>query len=219
MQIILDQNGVSALDCHIGASTNGDADISLNESRGVVDAVSDHRDGAVFRLEPFHFLRFTVRQHRSPHGIDSDFSGYRMRRPAVVACNQRDLQVRFFQLADRAGGLRFDLVRQCNSARKPAVSRREDHRFTVAFQPISDHSGRFEIDAVLFEQRLPAHQPGPRVQTRSHTDARPGEKLFGGLQGKSPVFSLVHDRFGQRMLRSSFNGSHRGQQLIFTERT
>ena len=50
-----------AFDRDVGAGSHGDADVGLGECRGVVDAVSGHRDNGAGRLKLFDAIVFLFR--------------------------------------------------------------------------------------------------------------------------------------------------------------
>src|SRR5207245_8057914 len=97
-------------DRDVGAGADRYAEVGLDERGGIVNAVSDHRDGATFGLQAADLRDLVLRQNLGEHAVDADLDGYGPCGLGVVARDHRRLDVERVQLLNGGGGVRLERV-------------------------------------------------------------------------------------------------------------
>ena len=67
-----DEGEVGRLERDVGAGAHGEAEVGLGKGGSVVDAVTDHRDGAALLLEAAYDGHLVLGEHAGDHLVDAD---------------------------------------------------------------------------------------------------------------------------------------------------
>lgn len=90
-QAVRENDDVRRLDCDIGAAAHRDADVSLHQSRRIVDAVADHCHPGISLQLP-HDPSLVLRQYAGAHLVDAHFLPDPLSRTLIVARDQDRLE-------------------------------------------------------------------------------------------------------------------------------
>ena len=106
-QIVSDENRARALDCHVGARADSNAQVRLRQSRRVVYAVADHRNFFSLSLKIFNRLRFVFRKNARDNFFYAEALSDCVRGAFVVARQHDDIDAEIFKFFDGLRGSFF----------------------------------------------------------------------------------------------------------------
>ena len=195
----LHKHHVRRVDCNVGACADGNAGIGGGEGGGVVDAVADHSDGAVF-LKLMHDGLLAARQNARDYIVHARKLADGVGCALVIARQHHDADAHAAQLPDGLRAFRLDGVRHGDEAEELSVFRKQQRRFAGLGKRIRlllNFLRQCKLRSHIFD----AAAKQLRVQyRRGQTAAGDGGELLRRFGLQFFFFAALHDRCGQRML-------------------
>ncbi|CVM15383.1 Uncharacterised protein [Streptococcus pneumoniae] len=220
LEPVAHQGDVRGLDGHTGAGrAHGHADVRRRQGRGVVDAVTDHRDDAALGLQGLDRLELVLGQQARPHVVDAHLPGHGLRDAGMVAGQHHDLaDADPVQRPDHARGLGPEGVCDGEDAERDAVDddrRRGPARLRELGRDGLDPVGRGRIHAALAQHRHVAHGDDAAV----HLSGEPAAEDDVHIRGQRAVQQAAvpacrDDRRGQRVVRGRLEPCGPAQHLV-----
>ena len=94
------EDDVCGFDRHVGAGADGESDVGAGESGSVVDAVADHRDAEVLRLELADGVVLVLGEHFGEHASYAEVGRDGVGDLSGIAGDEHDLHVQCLELVD-----------------------------------------------------------------------------------------------------------------------
>ena len=134
-QTAFHQHHIRRVNRHIGARTNGNADIGAGQGRGVIDAVPDH-DDVSFLLQLTDYALLAVRKHTGNHFVNAGPRSDRFRRALVIARQHYHMDAHILHFLYRPGTVLFDRIRNGDNTAKLTAAGKEQRRFSFFRKPL-----------------------------------------------------------------------------------
>src|SRR5262249_42786263 len=145
-------------DGDIRPSAHRDSNISLHESRRVVDTVTDHRHAAL-GLKPSHDVCFVLWQYARVNLVDTHFATDLPRCAFVIACDEDGFETGVAQGGDGLDGIRSEPVPQRNKAQRTSIPRDNDHGAPRFLKCLDAQVKASDVNAAVSkETRVPDEQ-------------------------------------------------------------
>lgn len=133
-RIAFDEDHIGGFHGDIRTSADGDAEIGLDKSWRIVDAIAHHRHRKATRLQFLDLVRLLIGKHLGEIFGDAEFPGYRFRNALRIARQHHRLYAKAIQFGD--GFSRFathDVGKREERARR-TIADKYNHRLAVCFQ-------------------------------------------------------------------------------------
>ena len=213
-QTALHQHHVRRVDRHVRAGSDGNAGVRPGQGRGVVDAVSHHRDLSD-GLQPADDRLFSVGQNARNHPVDACGLSDRCGGAGVVAGQHHHPHTRAAELGNRLGAVLLHRVRYGDQAEQRLAGGKEEGCFSFLRQSVSSGRQRFR-DPGGFGKKAPV----PAAKDQTVPDGLQAVSGHGAercdlCQCRAACFGTGDHSFCQRVLAPGFQGVGRLQQGIF----
>src|SRR5215216_6044485 len=209
-----DQGHVRCLHRDVGARAYGDADVSVREGRGVVDAVADHTYLLALRLQALNLVDLVGRQYLGEHTIYAEFASYGLRGAAIVAGDHGHLGAETVQLLYGLARLLPHRVGHGEEAGGPSAYGRKHGSLAFPRELLGPWDQAVFRDAGLAEEPARPDEDLLAFDTGPNATASYGLERLGLAERDAPSLGTPHDRLAQRMLAPALGRGHDLEELV-----